>query len=184
MHLMQILRAIYVIVPPFVCLLALVICHIYIYQQRNHSEPFTDLSPLEDEEPSPDVSTDEPMPAASTNTAPRVMMYHPDTFAPWSGCVHRDDGQYARYLRSKSEDIRLSLSPDQTYEIIGTSGRYKTSLRSCTCPDFSKNQHGGAPCKHIYFLARHCNIDVDAIFEDYHKYGRYDDDKVHSEYRR
>lgn len=31
MHLMQILRAIYVIVPPFVCLLVLVICHIYIY---------------------------------------------------------------------------------------------------------------------------------------------------------
>ena len=62
MHLMQILRAIYVIVPPFVCLLVLVICHIYIYQQRNHSEPFTDLSPQEDEEPSPDVSTDEPMP--------------------------------------------------------------------------------------------------------------------------
>ena len=184
MHLMQILRAIYVIVPPFVCLLVLVICHIYIYQQRNHSEPFTDLSPQEDEEPSPDVSTDEPMPAASTNTVPRIIMYYPDTFAPWPSCVHRDDGQYMRYLRSKSEDIRLKLSPDQTYEIIGTSGRYKTSLRSCTCPDFGKNQHGGAPCKHIYFLARHCNIDVDAIFEDYHKYGRYDDDKVHSEYRR
>ena len=132
MHLMQILRAIYVIVPPFVCLLALVICHIYIYQQRSQSEQFTDSSPQENEEPSPNVSADEQMPAAPTNTAPRVMMYHPDTFAPWSGCVHRDDGQYARYLRSKSEDIRLSLSPDQTYEIIGTSGRYKTSLRSCT----------------------------------------------------
>ena len=81
MHLMQILRAIYVIVPPFVCLLALVICHIYIYQQRSQSEPFTDLSPQEDEEPSPDVSTDEPMPAASTNTVPRIIMYYPDTFA-------------------------------------------------------------------------------------------------------
>ena len=184
MHLMQILRAIYVIVPPFVCLLALVICHIYIYQQRNHSEPFTDLSPQEDEEPSPDENSNEETYAVPAESEPYLTMYYTDTFAPWPSCVHRDDGQYMRYLRSKSEDIRLNLSPDQTYEIIGTSGRYKTSLRSCTCPDFGRNQHGGAPCKHIYFLAPHCSIDVDAIFEDYRKYGRYDDFKEHSGYRR
>ena len=88
MHLMQILRAIYVIVPPFVCLLALVVSHIYIYQQRSQSEQFTDSSPQEDEELSPDVSADEPMPAALTNTAPRVMMYESFKYLVLSCDIH------------------------------------------------------------------------------------------------
>lgn len=180
MHLMKIFHALYVLAVPLACLLALSVVLGYVLWRWSLDA----LSPQEDEELSPDENSNEETYAVPAEPEPYLTMYYTNTFAPWPSCVHRDDGQYTRYLRSKSEDIRLKLSPDQTYEIIGTSGRYKTSLRSCTCPDFGKNQHGGAPCKHIYFLARHCNIDVDGIFEDYHKNGRYDDHKAHSGYRR
>lgn len=88
-------------------------------------------------------------------------------FGPWPLFLHQNDEQYARYVRSRCQQIQLKLEDDHPYTIIGTSGEYKTSLRSCTCMDFRKNQQGLAPCKHMYFLARQCGYDVDAIFANY-----------------
>lgn len=93
-------------------------------------------------------------------------------FGPWPLFLHQNDEQYARYVRSRCQQIQLKLEDDHTYTIIGTSGEYKTSLRSCTCMDFRKNQQGLAPCKHMYFLARQCGYDVDAIFANYQENAR------------
>lgn len=35
--------------------------------------------------------------------------------------------------------------------------RYRTTLRSCTCPDFKKRK---LPCKHMYYLADQCNLHI------------------------
>lgn len=35
--------------------------------------------------------------------------------------------------------------------------RYRTTLRSCTCPDFKKQK---LPCKHMYYLANQCNLRI------------------------
>lgn len=93
-------------------------------------------------------------------------------FGPWALFLHQNDEQYARYVRSRCQQLQLKLEDDLPYTIIGTTGEYKTSLRSCTCMDFRKNQQGLAPCKHMYFLARQCGYDVDAIFANYQEYAR------------
>lgn len=93
-------------------------------------------------------------------------------FGPWPLFLHQNDEQYARYVRSRCQPIQLKLEDDHPYTIIGTSGEYKTSLRSCTCMDFRKNLQGLAPCKHMYFLARQCGYEVDAIFVNYQEKAR------------
>ena len=93
-------------------------------------------------------------------------------FGPWPLFLHQNDEQYARYVRSRCQPIQLKLEDDHLYTIIGISGEYKTSLRSCTCMDFRKNQQGLAPCKHMYFLARQCGYEVDAIFVNYQEKAR------------
>lgn len=93
-------------------------------------------------------------------------------FGPWPLFLHQNDEQYARYVRSRCQQIQLKLEDDHPYTIIGTSGEYKTSLRSCTCMDFRKNLQGLVPCKHMYFLARQCGYDVDAIFANYQENAR------------
>ena len=93
-------------------------------------------------------------------------------FGPWPLFLHQNDEQYARYVRSRCQPIQLKLEDDHLYTIIGISGEYKTLLRSCTCMDFRKNQQGLAPCKHMYFLARQCGYEVDAIFVNYQEKAR------------
>ena len=88
-------------------------------------------------------------------------------FDPWPLFLHQNDEQYARYVRSRCQTIQLKLEDDHPYTVIGTSGEYKTSLRSCTSMDFRKNLQGLAPCKHMYFLARQFGYEVDAIFANY-----------------
>lgn len=36
-------------------------------------------------------------------------------------------------------------------------GQYHTTLSGCTCPDFQKRK---VPCKHMYYLAIKCNIEI------------------------
>lgn len=89
------------------------------------------------------------------------------SFDGWPPSVHQQQPQYKRYQRSKSDDMGIIAQWSDEYIIQGTSGVYNTTLHSCTCPDFSGNLHGHAPCKHIYFLARHLGFDVDSIFIDF-----------------
>ena len=37
-----------------------------------------------------------------------------------------------------------------------TSGKYRTTLLCCSCPDFQKRK---VPCKHMYYLAAKCEIE-------------------------
>lgn len=37
-----------------------------------------------------------------------------------------------------------------------TDGKYRTTLRRCSSPDFKKRK---VPCKHMYYLAAKCNIE-------------------------
>lgn len=56
-----------------------------------------------------------------------------------------------RLKRAKSEDITIGRRLfGSTYQINSYDETYKTSLESCTCPDFSYKQ---TPCKHMLKLA-------------------------------
>ena len=37
-----------------------------------------------------------------------------------------------------------------------TGGKYRTTLRRCSCPDFKKRK---APCKHMYYIAAKCGVE-------------------------
>ena len=37
-----------------------------------------------------------------------------------------------------------------------TGGKYRTTLRRCSCPDFKKRK---VPCKHMYYLAAKCGVE-------------------------
>ena len=37
-----------------------------------------------------------------------------------------------------------------------TNGKYRTTLRRCSCPDFKKRK---VPCKHMYYLAAKCGVE-------------------------
>lgn len=45
-------------------------------------------------------------------------------FGPWPLFLHQNDEQYARYVRSRCQQIQLKLEDEQPYTIIGTSGEY------------------------------------------------------------
>lgn len=98
------------------------------------------------------------------NTSEKVK---PCSFGKWPLSVHLTDKQFQRYQRSKADNLAIMAKSDDGFIIQGTSDIYITTLDSCTCPDFIKNIHSQAPCKHIYFLARMQGFDVDSIFEDY-----------------
>ncbi len=38
-----------------------------------------------------------------------------------------------------------------------TNGKYRTTLRRCSCPDFKKRK---VPCKHMYYLASKCGVET------------------------
>lgn len=37
-----------------------------------------------------------------------------------------------------------------------TGGKYRTTLRRCSCPDFKKRK---VPCKHMYYVAAKCGVE-------------------------
>lgn len=90
-----------------------------------------------------------------------------NAFGSWNPSMLRCKEQFDRYQRSKSNSLSIIDRYNNIFIIQGTSDIYETTLNSCTCPDFIKNLHSQAPCKHIYFLARMHGFDVDSIFEDY-----------------
>lgn len=92
------------------------------------------------------------------------------SFGDWPKSIHGSEKQFKKFMRAETQPLKLLNYEDGTARIKGTSGEvYTTTLRSCTCPDFTVNEHGGAPCKHIYFLALQRKLPVADIFEDYIK---------------
>lgn len=53
----------------------------------------------------------------------------------------------------------IRIYPESKRAIFSGSegGKYRTTLKKCSCPDFQKRN---VPCKHMYYLARKCNIDI------------------------
>ena len=84
-------------------------------------------------------------------------------FGGWEPSVHAEFKQIKRISSSmdkKLEKELVSLDLDEPRALIHGSGvePYEVTLSSCTCQDFTMNQKGKAPCKHIYFLARKAGL--------------------------
>jgi hypothetical protein len=71
-----------------------------------------------------------------------------------------DSGAGARLRRARTEDMDVSLLRVGVYSVFSQSGQtYHVDVfeRSCTCPDWSKNEPKGG-CKHM----RRVDLDIDA----------------------
>lgn len=70
----------------------------------------------------------------------------------WDSSVHESEGQPARMQRALTQSIVIrEVSKKGVAKVQGTKGEtYKTSFRSCSCPDFAQRSR---PCKHMYLLA-------------------------------
>lgn len=65
--------------------------------------------------------------------------------------VHGQTDQLRRIERSATEIFNYEIDTIGGRAVfIGGSGKYKTNLLKCTCPDFKKRK---LPCKHMYKLA-------------------------------
>ena len=75
----------------------------------------------------------------------------------WQGCRHTID-QQRRIERAVLEGFNYKSQDLETARavFIGSAGKYKTKLQSCTCPDFKKRK---LPCKHMYRLAGDMGLD-------------------------
>lgn len=52
----------------------------------------------------------------------------------------------------------VHIDTDLKYGIFAGSsgGTYRTTLRSCSCPDFKRRK---VPCKHMYYVAAKCGVE-------------------------
>lgn len=78
----------------------------------------------------------------------------------WDFSIHRAPGQFERAERGShiADTCIAEYDPDaQLARVIGESGTYLTSYRSCSCPDFRKRH---LPCKHMYALAMMLDGDI------------------------
>lgn len=71
-------------------------------------------------------------------------------------------GEGAELRKRRAMDGELTpirIYPESKKAIFSGSegGKYRTTLKKCSCPDFQKRN---VPCKHMYYLARKCDIDI------------------------
>lgn len=70
------------------------------------------------------------------------------------------EGASARKRRAIDGELTpIRIYPDSKKGVFSGSegGKYHTSLKKCSCPDFQKRK---VPCKHMYYLADKCGIDI------------------------
>lgn len=70
------------------------------------------------------------------------------------------EGAEARKNRALNGELTpIHIYPESKMAIfLGSEGsKYHTTLKKCTCPDFQKRN---VPCKHMYYLAHKCGIDI------------------------
>lgn len=81
----------------------------------------------------------------------------------WGDC-HSTTDQVRRIQRAceESYNIKSEDTAFGTALFIGGSGKYRTSLVECSCPDFKKRK---LPCKHMYKLAIDMNL-IEGIYEE------------------
>lgn len=67
------------------------------------------------------------------------------------------DARKMRAMNGELTAIRISLDSKKAI-FLGSEGyTYHTTLIKCSCPDFQKRN---VPCKHMYYLAHKCGIDI------------------------
>lgn len=87
-----------------------------------------------------------------------------ELWGKWKQC-HDSQEQYKRIKRVFESEVNpYKVSVDSRCAVfVGhssgekRSSKYRTTLRKCTCPDFKKRH---LPCKHMYYLANECGIDI------------------------
>lgn len=89
------------------------------------------------------------------------------TFDHWDEATHKTPEQQRRIQRALTEPFKVVDYRDFIYSIQspGSGHTYYTTLRSCSCIDFKSNTAGKAPCKHIYFLAKHLGFPIKTYLE-------------------
>lgn len=82
----------------------------------------------------------------------------PNTWDQWSDvCGQAAELRKQRALNGELTPIRINPKSKKGVFAGSEGGRYHTTLSDCTCPDFQKRK---VPCKHMYYLAMKCNIDI------------------------
>ncbi len=87
-----------------------------------------------------------------------------ELWSKWSEC-HSTQNQKNRINRALISNELVPIKIDITarcgkFASQTSKDRYRTTLCSCTCPDFKKQK---LPCKHMYYLANQCNLHVSDI---------------------
>lgn len=91
---------------------------------------------------------------------PELLYYRKPAAEVWKQWdnVHNSNKQQERFQRAVNGDVTLKkICPKSKCAIfIGANqGNYRTTLASCSCPDFKKRK---VPCKHMYYLAHELNL--------------------------
>lgn len=84
-----------------------------------------------------------------------------DLWIKWAEC-HSSQKQNERLKRALVYNELIPIRIDTSarcgrFASQTSKKRYRTTLRSCTCPDFQKRK---LPCKHMYYLADQCNLHI------------------------
>jgi hypothetical protein len=79
-------------------------------------------------------------------------------WARWDECSvsEAQETRMGRALDGKLTPLRIDESARIALYLGGTGKKYRTTLVSCSCPDFKKRR---VPCKHMYLLANRLNCD-------------------------
>lgn len=86
---------------------------------------------------------------------PELLYYRKSAEEVWKQWdhVHHSNKQLERIDRAANGDVtpKKICTKSRCATFVGSSnGAYRTTLASCTCPDFNKRK---VPCKHMYYLA-------------------------------
>lgn len=81
-----------------------------------------------------------------------------DAWSQWSDvCGEAAEARKRRALNGELTPVHIDLKAKTGTFAGSEGGQYHTTLSGCTCPDFQKRK---VPCKHMYYLAIKCNIEI------------------------
>lgn len=79
-------------------------------------------------------------------------------WSQWSDvCGEAAEARKRRALNGELTPVHINPKAKTGTFAGSDGGQYRTTLSGCTCPDFQKRK---VPCKHMYYLAIKCNIEI------------------------
>ena len=79
-------------------------------------------------------------------------------WSQWSDvCGEAAEARKRRALNGELTPVHINPKTKTGTFSVSDGGQYRTTLSGCTCPDFQKRK---VPCKHMYYLAIKCNIEI------------------------